>query len=323
MPLELAPVAEACGKIIVLGEHSVVYGYPALAAGLARGLTLHASPLPDPRAPIELRVPAWALDERLTADSEHPVARACLEVLAHCDGPVTGWRIEGEARVPCRAGLGSSAALTVALARLALAPQTDGEPELEDVVAASMAGERVFHGNPSGIDSEVAARGGVVAFERGKPCEPVELGLPALRLVVMPSGVPRQTGVLVAGVRTRRDRFPAVIDPVLGALGQLVHRGRAALGEADLHTFAELTNVAHELLGALGVGHPALDRLCAAALQHGALAAKLTGAGGGGCAFALCDTPAAATALLDGLRADFPELARVPDTAPFAVEVES
>src|SRR5690606_28088830 len=131
MTLELAPVAEACGKIIVLGEHSVVYGYPALAAGLARGLMLRATALPDPRAPIELRVPAWAIDEQLTADSEHPVARACLEVLAHCDGPVSGWRIDGEARIPCRAGLGSSAALTVALARLALAPQVGGEPDLE------------------------------------------------------------------------------------------------------------------------------------------------------------------------------------------------
>jgi mevalonate kinase len=322
MALELAPIAEACGKIIVLGEHSVVFGDPALAAGLARGLTLRAAALPDPRAPIELRIPAWAIDERLVADTEHPVARACLEVLAHCDGPVSGWRIEGEARIPCRAGLGSSAALTVALARLAITPQVDGEPEIEEVVAASMAGERVFHGNPSGIDSEVAARGGVVVFERGKPCEQVELGLPALHLVVMPSGIPRQTGVLVAGVRARRDRFPLVIDPVLSALGQLVHRGRAALREADLHTFAELANVAHELLGALSVGHPALDRLCAAALEHGALAAKLTGAGGGGCAFALCDNPAAAAVLIERLRVAFPELARAPETTPFAVEVE-
>ncbi len=323
MPLALAPVAEACGKIILLGEHSVVYGFPALAAGLARGLTLRASPLPDPRAPIELCVPAWAIAERLAPGTEHPVARACLEVLAHCDGPVGGWRIEGEARIPCRAGLGSSAALTVALARLALAPQTSGgEPALADVVAASLTGERVFHGNPSGIDSEVAARGGVIAFERGKPCEAVELGLPVLHLVVMPSGVPRQTGVLVAGVRARRDRFPEVVDPILAALGQLVWRGRRALREADLPTLAELANVAHALLGALGVGHPRLDRLCGAALEHGALAAKLTGAGGGGCGFALCDTPAASLALIEALRAELPELAAAPETAPFAVEVE-
>ncbi|PRP91981.1 mevalonate kinase [Enhygromyxa salina] len=322
MPLALQPSAVACGKVILFGEHSVVYGQPALAAGLARGLTLHATPLPRPRDAIELSIPAWDLDLRLTPDSEHPVARACLEVLAHCDGPVTGWRLEGEARIPCGAGLGSSAALTVALARLALGAVVDGEPDLDEVIAASMIGERVFHGTPSGIDSAVAARGGVVAFERGAPCQAVALGA-SLWLVVIPSGIPRQTGALVAGVAARRDRMPEVIDPIIGALGQLVHRGRAALTGARLDVLAELTSVAHELLGSLGVSLPMLDRLCAAAVEHGALAAKLTGAGGGGCVIALCDTEALARGVIEGLAHSFPELARAPASAPFAVEVES
>jgi mevalonate kinase len=314
MPLELQRTAVACGKIILLGEHSVVFGQPALAAGLARGLTLDASPLPDRGAPIQLCIPAWDIDLQLAPASEHPVARACLEVLAHCDGPVTGWRIEGHARVPCGAGLGSSAALTVALARLALGAE-GGEPDLEDVIAASMIGERVFHGTPSGIDSTVAARGGVLSFVRGAPCEQVVLASP-LQLVVIPSGVPRQTGVLVAGVRARRERLPEIVDPILVALGQLVRRGRVALGRGELVEFAELCNIAHELLGALGVSIPTLDRLCATAVQHGALAAKLTGAGGGGCVFALCDTPVSAQRLLDALASS------QPGSGPFAVEVE-
>jgi mevalonate kinase len=316
MPLELQRTAIACGKIILLGEHSVVFGQPALAAGLARGLTLEASPLSERSAAIELRIPEWDIDLCLDPASEHPVARACLEVLAHCDGPVTGWRIDGHARVPCGAGLGSSAALTVALARLALgAHADDGEPDLDDVIAASMIGERVFHGTPSGIDSTVAARGGVLAFVRGAPCEVVELAAP-LQLVVIPSGIPRQTGMLVAGVRARRERLPEVIDPILVALGQLVRRGRVALGRGELVEFAELCTVAHELLGALGVSLPTLDRLCATAVQHGALAAKLTGAGGGGCVFALCDTPVSAQRLLDALASS------QPGSGSFAVEVE-
>jgi mevalonate kinase len=311
MPLELQRTAVACGKIILLGEHSVVFGQPALAAGLARGLVLEASPLPDRDSAIELSIPDWKIDIRLTPDNEHPVARACLDVLAHCDGPVTGWRIEGRARVPCGAGLGSSAALTVALARLALGDEAD----VDEVIAASMVGERVFHGTPSGIDSTVAARGGVLAFVRGEPCEVVELAAP-LHLVVIPSGIPRQTGLMVAGVRARRERLPEVIDPILVALGQLVRRGRVALARGESAEFAELCNIAHELLGALGVSIPALDRSCALAIQHGALAAKLTGAGGGGCVFALCDTSASAQQLLDALASSQPTL------EAFSVEVE-
>ena len=323
MALALLPSAVACGKVILLGEHSVVYGHPALAAGLARGLVLSATPLPSPSAVMELSIPGWDLDLRLEADTEHPVARACLEVLAHCDGPVTGWRIEGETRIPCRAGVGSSAALTVALARLALGPHSPGqEPFLEEVIEASLAGERVFHGTPSGIDSAVAARGGVVVFERGSPCEPVELAAP-LHIVVMPSGIARQTAVLVGAVRERRDRLPEIIDPVLEALGQVVRRGHAALERGDLQRLAELFGVAHELLAALGTSLPALDRLCARALVHGARAAKLTGAGGGGCAIALCDHAAGAQAVIEGLRHDFPDLALDPRTRPFAVEVEA
>ncbi len=337
MTLALRPHAEACGKIILLGEHSVVFGHPALAAGLARGLVLRATPLENPRAPIQISVPRWGVDVELRVENEHPVARACLEVLTHCDGPVTGWRIEGEATIPSRAGLGSSAALSVALARLAL-PAAEGTamPAMEDVVAASMVGERVFHGEPSGIDSEVAARGGVICFARDRGVEPIDLVEP-LHLVVMPSGVPRHTGRLVAGVRARRDRFPTVIDPVLDALGALVDDGRGALERGQLSRLAGLTNIAHELLGALGVSLPILDDLCAHALAHGALAAKLTGAGGGGCAYALCASALDSERVVDGLReftprspGPAPESPTFPDSSPdsseppappFAVEV--
>jgi mevalonate kinase len=280
--LALFPRAEAHGKAIVLGEHSVVYGMPALAVGLPRGIALTARPLPDPRQPSTLRIAAWGLDLSLRVESEHPVARATLEVLGHCDGPLTGWAIEGEATLPAGAGLGSSAALTVALARLALGPEAD----VEAVVAASLQGERIFHGEPSGIDSQVAARGGLLRFVRGQ--EPTAVALPGpLSLLVVPSGVERRTAEQVARVRSRRDRFPTLCSPLLDVLGRAVDEGIVALGRRDHAALGEIMQVCHGVLTAFGVSSPVLDAMCSTALRHGALGAKLTGAGGGGCILVL------------------------------------
>jgi mevalonate kinase len=280
--LRLHPHAEAHGKAIVLGEHSVVYGMPALAVGLPRGIELRTRPLSDARAPSTLRIPAWGVDLALTVDSEHPVAQASLEVLGHCDGPLTGWAIEGDSTLAAGAGLGSSAALTVALARLALGPAAD----VEAVVAASLAGERIFHGEPSGIDSQVAARGGLLRFVRGQEPTPVELTGP-LTLLVVPSGVQRRTAEQVARVRSRHDRFPALARPLLEVLGRAVDDGIAALRARDHASLGEIMQLCHGVLGAFGVSSAALDAMCSTALRHGALGAKLTGAGGGGCILVL------------------------------------
>ncbi|MCB9566424.1 MAG: mevalonate kinase [Myxococcales bacterium] len=292
----LHPTAEAFGKVILLGEHSVVYGHPAIAAGLPQGLRLTAEPLPDSAAPIELEIPAWGIDLALRPGEVHPVAMSALAVLSACKGPRSGWRVRGESSLPARAGLGSSAALTVALARLVLGP----DAPVDAVIEASMVGERIFHGQPSGLDSAVAARGGVLRFVRGEPTQEIALTAP-IPLLIFPSGVARSTAVEVGKVRARRERLPSIIDPVLGALGAAVESGIDAILRNDLECLGEIMNVSHELLSALDVSAPALDHIVERARAHGAPGAKLTGAGGGGCAIAL--PPADPAPLLAASRA--------------------
>ncbi len=144
----------------------------------------------------------------------------------------------------------------------------------------------MFHGTPSGLDHTVSARGGALWYRREDGELQVQaLALPALRLVVLDSGVAGNTASLVAGVRARR---PGV-DPLLARIGALVGELRQALLLEDLAASGALIDENHALLQQIGVSSPALDALVSLARAAGALGAKLAGAGGGGVVIALVE----------------------------------
>lgn len=264
----------APGKLILLGEHAVVYGHRAIATAVSLGTTVRLRPRPGPTgvAPGSL---------------EDPRMREALALAL----PPTGLEVEIESDLPIGRGMGSSAAFTIALlrARAALAGRV---PDFEELYREGFALERGFHGNPSGLDHTVSALGGALLYRRGET--PVRLDMPPLRLVVLDSGSAGNTAELVAAVAARR---PGV-DASLAALGALVERALPVLGDAA--ALGALMNEAHEHLRAIGVSTPRLDALVALARAHGATGAKLAGAGGGGVVVALCPEPAA---LLSAARA--------------------
>ncbi|MBN1336231.1 MAG: mevalonate kinase [Deltaproteobacteria bacterium] len=260
----LPATGRAAGKVILLGEHAVVYGHPALAAAVPMytRITLRAGTGPT-RA-----VRAAVRDARL------------LEALARLL-PHRGVDVEIRTELPVGRGMGSSASLAVALVRAAadlagdtLAPET--------AFARALEVERLFHGNPSGIDVAVILREGAMWYRRGPPPEARRQPLPTtLPLVVLDTGAAGDTGALVAAVAGRR---PAV-DPILERIGQLADRAVPVLG--DLPALGALFDEAHGLLRDLGVSTPPIEELATFAREHGALGAKPSGAGGGGVVIAL------------------------------------
>jgi len=263
------------GKVILLGEHAVVYGHPALAAGMRAGVRAHVSP-----GSGSLSAPGWALDARIGDDSLPGQAVHKLCDALRVDGATLDVWLEAE--IPARAGLGSSSAMAVAVAR-AVGVRTDANES--DVLAAAAAAEMVFHRTPSGIDAAAASRGRLGAFTKQGGWRDVPLPT-SFDLCIGISGEPHDTGALVSGVASLRTSTP-VADKLIHAMGELARAGTEALSSGDVPALARLFDMAHGLLAGVGVSTAVLDDMVHTARAAGALGAKLTGAGGGGAVIAI------------------------------------
>ena len=275
-------MAFAPGKVILLGEHSVVYGHPALAGALDAGVHVEASP-----GDGMLRVAAWSVAVREGDSSSLAQAYgAILERLRR----VPGFRVPSvdltvRFGLPTGAGLGSSASLSVAIAR-ELGAAAGTALDEQEVFEAAMAAETVFHGRPSGIDNAVAARGGFGVYTRADGFRALPVAVP-VTLVVGHTGRERDTKGRVARVAELVAERPEETRARFEAIAALVRRAVEALGTGALAVLGTAMEENQQHLEALEVSCPEIERLCDVARDAGALGAKLTGGGGGGCVIAL------------------------------------
>lgn len=289
--------AASHGKTILIGEHAVVHGAPALVLPVLDAVVVATvTPIePDPartdRGPdadpatghsLESAVHTGPLDAAPAAVM--PTVTAVTATLRHFGATDNRFHVRVDSDVPTARGMGSSAAVAAAVTAAvadALGETLDADTHHELIQEC----ERIAHGRPSGLDARGVVADAPVWFADGR-VEPVALAAP-FTFVVADTGVPGHTREAVASVRDRLERDPVGVRGTIDAIGDLARAARAALERGDALALGASMDAAHGLLGDLDVSSGDLDRLVTAARGAGALGAKLTGGGRGGCVLAL------------------------------------
>lgn len=284
------------GKSILFGEHFVVYGLPALAAGIESETVAKVRKKDSP---------GWTLDDNRPAVPGYKVKKLDQQkdsidnVIDFCGVDLSneGIHIEFAGDLVCASGVGASAASCVSLAR-ALNDEFGLDMTDEEINEAAYEGEKAYHGTPSGIDNTASTFGGLVWYERdldgGSPTfEKIKLDK-VMNLIIGSTGLTASTVEVVGDVRSKKEEDPSWFEKIAEEYEQLVYDAREALVNLETKKVGRLMNKNHDLLKDLTVSCEELDSLTALARESGALGAKLTGTGRGGNMIALAKDKEAA-----------------------------
>lgn len=297
--------ATAAGKIILFGEHAVVYGRPAIAAPVSQ-IRATAVITPSPTHGVHLLAPdlGWECTWP-DAPADDPLAAVLHQfqqaaVIAH----LPDFTLTVTSQIPIASGLGSGAAITVAMLRaLANFFQLPHLLANDQISALTYEVEKLHHGTPSGIDNTVIAYEQPVYFVRQQPHNHIEpfTVTKTLHLLVADTGVRSSTRAVVEDVRRHWEANPHYFTQIFDACGEITRAARQAIEVGDVQELGRLMAYNHQWLQEMTVSSPELDRLVQAAQEAGALGAKLSGAGRGGNMIALV-TPEIETAVSQALR---------------------
>ena len=277
----------ASGKVILLGEHAAVYDKHVLALPIEAAITAHVA---EHASGVKLSIPEWDVQQEwLPGQPASSSAAAVVSLITEKLGIGNlGFDLHVHSRIPVAMGLGSSAALAVAVIR---AFDNFLRRKMSDVEIDKLAFEceRLAHGTPSGIDNNIATYGEPVLYSKGSRTrtKPVTLA-EAPPLVIAVSGIKGNTKDMVAGVRFRYERARELYGTIFDEIDEISVAGSVALRECNYEQLGSLMNVCHGFLNAIEVSTPELERMIYIARKNGAIGAKLTGAGGGGSIVALC-----------------------------------
>ena len=283
--------ATAPGKIILFGEHAVVYGRPAIAVPVSQ-VRARAVVMAIPHG---LPGQAWIVSRDIGLDCDaadldrnHPLLQAIQATVAQLgvtDLPAV--RLQVSSNIPIAAGLGSGAAVSAAVAR-ALSAFLGRPLPNEAVSSVSFQVDQILHGTPSGIDNTVVTYAQPIWFVRDQPFELLKVRENFI-VVIGNTGVSGPTRTIVSDVRQRWQADPEQFERLFDEIGVIAQQARVIMEQSDPAGLGPLMLRNQALLQALDVSSPELERLVDAAMQAGAHGAKLCGAGRGGNMIALVD----------------------------------
>ncbi|MEO9363905.1 MAG: mevalonate kinase [Nitrososphaera sp.] len=300
--------AAAPAKIILFGEHFVVYGNPAILASINRRITVTAKKSKDGKVKIISDIASGEFDGSTFRLIEGANARATLEPLYYAARQALsdrkqqkdGLEIEIKSDIPYGVGLGSSAAALVAT--IAAVESLLGRADKKKVCESAIEAEKIIHKNSSGADCFVSTFGGMIHYSKGGGFKKVEAKT-KIFLVIGDTGIKHNTGDLVSSVRKLKEANQMAFSGLMSQSKDICNQALAALNNGNIDHLGMLMNENQLLLERLGVSHEKADDLIDVARRAGALGAKITGAGGGGAIIALAASKEDSEAIASAIKA--------------------
>lgn len=306
-PRPAPSVARAPGKTILTGEHFAVLGAPAIAMAINLYSQVEARPTVHKHVDVEADIPLYAttIANRNLALSDArsllaPLRLAAQTTLKDLHRISNGVNVNVECEIPIGAGLGSSASINVAIIS-AVSRSFGARLNKKQICKLAFTPENVLHGRSSGVDQATCSYGGIIQFTRPFNVKPVRIREPP-KILVCDTGIHHSTKNLVGAVLRRSRKQKTNFQQYVSQVKQISHSAVKALETEDNTMLGTLMYENHELLKKVGVSHPMLNKLVDTARKAGALGAKLTGAGGGGCILALYEDSRSRTKIVKALK---------------------